>query len=102
MLAALEDLELVPANRNAAGQIVAAGRLDALAKLAENPPEKARVVHRGNDTWETHYRTPADELHASTVDWATQQAESFARYMQQRDPSFTADRGWPIREARTA
>jgi [acyl-carrier-protein] S-malonyltransferase len=43
VLARLEDLELVPANRNAAGQIVAAGRLDALAKLAENPPEKARV-----------------------------------------------------------
>jgi [acyl-carrier-protein] S-malonyltransferase len=43
VLARLEDLELVPANRNAAGQIVAAGRLDALEKLAENPPEKARV-----------------------------------------------------------
>jgi [acyl-carrier-protein] S-malonyltransferase len=43
VLAALGDLELVPANRNAAGQIVAAGRLEALAKLAENPPAKARV-----------------------------------------------------------
>lgn len=43
VLAALDALELVPANRNAAGQIVAAGRLDALAKLAENPPAKARV-----------------------------------------------------------
>lgn len=47
-------------------------------------------------------QVPADELHASTVDWATQQAESFARYMQQRDPSFTPDRGWPIRESRSA
>ncbi|GAA2173204.1 3'-5' exonuclease [Agrococcus versicolor] len=45
-------------------------------------------------------RVPADELHAQTIDWATQQAESFARYMQQRDPSFLADRGWPIRQAR--
>ncbi len=43
VLSALADLDLVPANRNAAGQIVAAGRLDALAKLAENPPAKARV-----------------------------------------------------------
>jgi [acyl-carrier-protein] S-malonyltransferase len=43
VLAALADLDLVPANRNAAGQIVAAGRLDALQKLAENPPAKARV-----------------------------------------------------------
>ncbi len=43
VLATLADLDLVPANRNAAGQIVAAGRLDALQKLAENPPAKARV-----------------------------------------------------------
>jgi [acyl-carrier-protein] S-malonyltransferase len=43
VLARLEQLDLVPANRNAAGQIVAAGRLSALDKLAEDPPEKARV-----------------------------------------------------------
>ncbi|WP_024803468.1 ACP S-malonyltransferase [Nocardia sp. BMG51109] len=39
----LAELDLVAANRNAAGQIVAAGRLTALAELAENPPEKARI-----------------------------------------------------------
>ncbi|MFV0495641.1 ACP S-malonyltransferase [Mycobacterium sp.] len=39
----LDQLDLVPANRNAAGQIVAAGRLTALEKLAEDPPAKARV-----------------------------------------------------------
>ena len=39
----LEDLELIAANRNAAGQIVAAGRLTALDKLAEDPPPRARV-----------------------------------------------------------
>ena len=43
VLGRLEALELVPANRNAAGQIVAAGRLTALDKLAEDPPAKARV-----------------------------------------------------------
>ena len=43
VLARLEQLDLVPANRNAAGQIVAAGRLTALDKLAEDPPAKARV-----------------------------------------------------------
>jgi [acyl-carrier-protein] S-malonyltransferase len=43
VLARLDELELVPANRNAAGQIVAAGRLTALGKLAEDPPAKARV-----------------------------------------------------------
>ncbi|WP_232547193.1 DUF4921 family protein [Propioniciclava soli] len=36
-------------------------------RYLETPPEKSRVVHRGNDTWETHYRTPADELHATTA-----------------------------------
>ncbi|WP_297616966.1 ACP S-malonyltransferase [Nocardia sp.] len=43
VLARLEELGLIPANRNAVGQIVAAGRLNALAELASNPPEKARV-----------------------------------------------------------
>jgi [acyl-carrier-protein] S-malonyltransferase len=43
VLARLEQLDLVPANRNATGQIVAAGRLSALEKLAEDPPAKARV-----------------------------------------------------------
>ncbi|MBF6134940.1 ACP S-malonyltransferase [Nocardia otitidiscaviarum] len=43
VLARLDELDLVPANRNAVGQIVAAGRLDALAELAANPPEKARI-----------------------------------------------------------
>jgi [acyl-carrier-protein] S-malonyltransferase len=43
VLGRLEALDLVPANRNAAGQIVAAGALSALDKLAEDPPAKARV-----------------------------------------------------------
>jgi len=43
VLARLDELGLTPANRNAVGQIVAAGRLDALAQLADSAPEKARV-----------------------------------------------------------
>lgn len=43
VLARLEALDLVPANRNAVGQIVAAGALAALEKLAEDPPARARV-----------------------------------------------------------
>ncbi|MCZ4078894.1 ACP S-malonyltransferase [Rhodococcus sp. H36-A4] len=43
VLARLEELGLEPANVNAAGQIVAAGLLTALAELAASPPEKARV-----------------------------------------------------------
>lgn len=40
---ALLALGLTPANENGGGQIVAAGSLDALAALAENPPAGARV-----------------------------------------------------------
>ena len=36
-------------------------------RYLDTPPEKSRVVHRGNDTWETHYRTPAAELNATTA-----------------------------------
>jgi len=41
--AKLDELGLVAANVNTAGQIVAAGRLDALDKLAADPPTGARV-----------------------------------------------------------
>ena len=43
VLAAITTLNLVPANDNGAGQIVAAGDLQALASLNENPPTGARV-----------------------------------------------------------
>jgi [acyl-carrier-protein] S-malonyltransferase len=39
----LKELALVAANDNGGGQIVAAGDLEALAALSENPPEGARV-----------------------------------------------------------
>ena len=39
----LQSLGLTPANENGAGQIVAAGSLEALASLSENPPAGARV-----------------------------------------------------------
>ena len=43
VLARLDELALVPANRNAVGQIVAAGAVDAIDELLANPPEKART-----------------------------------------------------------
>lgn len=43
VLAALGRLDLTAANVNGAGQVVAAGRLDALGRLAAVPPEGARV-----------------------------------------------------------
>jgi [acyl-carrier-protein] S-malonyltransferase len=68
VLARLEDLELVPANRNAAGQIVAAGRLDALTKLAENPPEKARVRQLATaGAFHTHFMASALDGYAAAA-----------------------------------
>jgi len=68
VLAALADLELVPANRNAAGQIVAAGRVEALAKLAENPPAKARVRQLATaGAFHTHFMAPATDGYAAAA-----------------------------------
>ncbi len=68
VLSALENLDLVPANRNAAGQIVAAGRLDALAKLAENPPAKARVRQLATaGAFHTHFMAPATDAYAAAA-----------------------------------
>ena len=76
VLAALEDLELVPANRNAAGQIVAAGRLEALAKLAENPPAKARVRQLATaGAFHTHFMASAlDGYSAAAAKVSTSEA----------------------------
>jgi [acyl-carrier-protein] S-malonyltransferase len=43
VLARLAELDLEPANRNGSGQVVAAGRADAVHELVANPPEGARV-----------------------------------------------------------
>jgi [acyl-carrier-protein] S-malonyltransferase len=44
VLAAIDRFGLFPANRNGAGQIVAAGALDGLGKLAAEPPARARII----------------------------------------------------------
>ena len=62
VLARLEELGLEPANINAAGQIVAAGLLTALAELAANPPEKARVrALPVAGAFHTRFMAPAQE-----------------------------------------
>jgi len=43
VLKAINELELIPANDNGAGQIVAAGSLAQIDKLVENPPTGSRV-----------------------------------------------------------
>ncbi len=61
VLATVERLGLYPANRNGAGQVVAAGALDALAKLAAEPPAKARVIAlQVAGAFHTPYMAPAE------------------------------------------
>jgi [acyl-carrier-protein] S-malonyltransferase len=72
VLARLEALDLVPANRNAAGQIVAAGALSALDKLAEDPPAKARVRQLATaGAFHTRYMASALDGYAAAADAVT-------------------------------
>jgi [acyl-carrier-protein] S-malonyltransferase len=62
VLARLNELGLDPANRNGAGQVVAAGPVAALAALAENPPERARVKPLPvAGAFHTRFMEPAEE-----------------------------------------
>src|SRR5271170_1875933 len=85
VLTRLEQLDLVAANRNAAGQIVAAGRLSALEKLAEDPPAKARVRALGvAGAFHTQYMASAlDGYAAAAAGIAT--AEPTATLLSNRD-----------------
>ena len=72
VLARLEALDLVPANRNAAGQIVAAGALSALDKLAEDPPAKARVRPLATaGAFHTHFMASATDAYAGAAESVT-------------------------------
>jgi [acyl-carrier-protein] S-malonyltransferase len=68
VLSRLDELDLVPANRNAAGQIVAAGSLAALSKLSEDPPAKARVRALATaGAFHTHYMASATDGYAAAA-----------------------------------
>lgn len=72
VLSRLDELDLVPANRNAAGQIVAAGSLAALSKLAEDPPAKARVRALATaGAFHTHYMAAATDDYAAAAEGVT-------------------------------
>jgi [acyl-carrier-protein] S-malonyltransferase len=95
VLARLEHLDLVAANRNAAGQIVAAGTLTALEKLAEDPPAKARVRALGvAGAFHTSYMAPALDGYAAAAA-AIPTAEPTATLLSNRD-------GQPVASAASA
>ena len=85
VLTRLEQLDLFPANRNAPGQIVAAGPLAALEKLAEDPPAKARVRALGvAGAFHTKYMAPALDGYAAAAA-AVMTAEPTATLLSNRD-----------------
>jgi [acyl-carrier-protein] S-malonyltransferase len=64
--AALTQLGLDTANHNGAGQIVAAGPLDALAELAAHPPAQTRVRPLPvAGAFHTHFMAPAEHALAA-------------------------------------
>ncbi|SHF40956.1 [acyl-carrier-protein] S-malonyltransferase [Streptoalloteichus hindustanus] len=61
VLTRLAELDLVPANRNGAGQIVAAGPVAALEKLAAEPPASTKVIAlKVAGAFHTHFMAPAE------------------------------------------
>jgi [acyl-carrier-protein] S-malonyltransferase len=68
VLAAIEARGLYPANRNGAGQIVAAGAVDALEKLRAEPPANARVRSLPvAGAFHTPYMAPAEQALAAVT-----------------------------------
>ncbi|MFX8926110.1 ACP S-malonyltransferase, partial [Acinetobacter baumannii] len=60
VLAAIDAAGAAPANVNGGGQTVAAGALPNLEALAENPPERARVIPLPvAGAFHTEYMAPA-------------------------------------------
>jgi [acyl-carrier-protein] S-malonyltransferase len=69
VIAGIEALGLTAANRNGAGQIVAAGALDALERLAAAPPGGARVRPlQVAGAFHTHHMAPAAQ---ALGDWVS-------------------------------
>ncbi|MFG3554882.1 ACP S-malonyltransferase [Micromonospora sp. NPDC047557] len=68
VLAAIAAHGLHPANRNGAGQIVAAGALDGLDKFAADPPAKTRVIRlQVAGAFHTPYMAPAETALAAVA-----------------------------------
>lgn len=75
----LARLGLEPANRNGAGQIVAAGQIDALEALAQDKPDRARVVPL----------RVAGAFHTRFMASAEQALADYAARLTAKDPSRT-------------
>ncbi|MGH3887870.1 MAG: ACP S-malonyltransferase [Pseudonocardiaceae bacterium] len=90
--AALTRLGLDPANRNGTGQVVAAGPLDALEALAQDKPDRARVVPlRVAGAFHTRFMASAEQ---ALADYAVQlTAKDPARPLLSNADGEVVDRG---------
>jgi [acyl-carrier-protein] S-malonyltransferase len=79
VLEVLASLGLIPANDNGAGQIVAAGDLEALARLSEHPPAGARV----------RALAVAGAFHTLVMQPAVEHLSEFATRLSVNDPTVT-------------
>ncbi|BFU46266.1 acyltransferase domain-containing protein [Krasilnikovia sp. MM14-A1004] len=72
VLAGIEAAGLYPANRNGAGQIVAAGATESLGKFAAEPPEKTRIISLPvAGAFHTPYMAPAEQALAALAGGVT-------------------------------
>ncbi|MFC5266709.1 acyltransferase domain-containing protein [Kribbella qitaiheensis] len=76
ILAKLEQYGLTPANDNGPGQIVAAGTVEELAALAEDPPAKTRLIPL----------SVAGAFHTKHMEPAVQTLAGYARSITTHDP----------------
>jgi [acyl-carrier-protein] S-malonyltransferase len=91
VLAAIEGPGLTPANVNGAGQVVAAGAMDALAALAAEPPTRARVIPlKVAGAFHTDYMQSAvDSLAAAAADLSP--ADAAVPFVSNRDGEVVTD-----------
>jgi [acyl-carrier-protein] S-malonyltransferase len=72
VIAAIETYGLFAANRNGAGQVVAAGALDGLGKFAAEPPARARVIPlQVAGAFHTPFMAPAERALAAVAGGVT-------------------------------
>jgi [acyl-carrier-protein] S-malonyltransferase len=72
VVAAIDAYGLYPANRNGAGQIVAAGATDRLEKFGAEPPARARVIPlQVAGAFHTPYMAPAEQALAGVAGGVT-------------------------------
>lgn len=77
VLAAIAAAGLSPANRNGAGQIVAAGSAEGLERFIAAPPAKSRVIKLAvAGAFHTHYMAPAEKALALVADGVASQDPS--------------------------